>query len=172
MKSFDTNNMFANDAVSIKFGAYPEEKALYSEQPDTVTVDALHTVTDSENNVVGFIGEKFFEDFHMHGIEFFTLPEYRRKGYAAAAIRGFTRTYYENCATANMLIAVIQLENVPAIRAVERAGYDYVRTMGYQPDENTPKSMYHMYVCSRETAEAGAPPKGCCCGCGGHADGE
>jgi len=97
MKSTETNNMFANDVIRIKYGANPEEQALYSEQPDTAAVDALHTVTDSENNVVGFIGEKLFNEFHMHGIEFYTLPEYRRKGYAAAAIRNFTRVYYENC---------------------------------------------------------------------------
>lgn len=164
-------NIFENDVIIIK-EALSEEKDLYAEQAETAAVDALYTVADKENNVVGFIGERFFEEWHMPGIEFFTLPEHRRKGYAAAAIRGFTRSFYEERANANMLIAVIQLENVPAIRAIERAGYDYIRTMGYQPDENTPKSMYHMYVCSRATAEAGAPPKGCCCGCGGHVDGE
>lgn len=165
------NNIFENDVIIIK-EALDEEQALFAAQNDAGAVDTLYAVADKENNVVGFIGEKFYDEWHMPGIEFFTLPEYRRKGYAAAAIRGFTRSFYENKAAASMLIAVIQLENVPAIRAIERAGYDYIRTMGYQPDEDTEKSMYHMYVCSRATAEAGAPPKGCCCGCGGNVDGE
>ncbi len=123
----------------------------------------------AEENAVGTISVLHYDCWDSNGISFFTEPEFRRKGYAADAVHSFTRWYYDNN-TDDRLIAVVPLENVPAIRTLERAGYEYVRSMRLALDGDEEPTLYHLYICTRETADAGAPPKGCCCGCGGHAE--
>ena len=118
---------------------------------------------------VGSIGLVRYGDWSLDGIVFSTEPEFRRNGFAAAAVRSFTRWYYDTY-PADMLVAVVELENVPAIRTLERAGYEYIRSMRLQRDEGGEPELFHLYTCSREAADAGAPAKGCCCGCGGHAE--
>ena len=123
------------------------------------------------DSAVGNIGILRYDEWGLDGVIFFTAPEFRRNGFAASAIHSLTRWYYDS-RTADMLIAAVELENVPAIRTLERAGYEYIRSTKIQLESDDEPRLYHLYVCTRSTADAGAPPKGCCCGCGGHTDNE
>ncbi len=167
-----TVSIFENESIIIRETAENENQALL-ENPQAAALlgknSRVYAVAGKDGGLYGALAQCRYAQWGMEGLVFVTLPEHRRRGYAAAAVRAFTRWFYDNT-DENMLVAVVDLENVAAVRTLERAGYEYIRTTTLEGDDGSDKGVYHLFVCSRAVADAGAPPRGCCCGCGGHAE--
>lgn len=159
--------MIKNEFVTVE-PASEEQLAVLAGQPEIAGLmgddTSVYSVISPEGELVGAMGLCRYDEWRMSGIICFTLPEHRRKGHAWHAVHAFTRWFYDTTGE-QMLTAVVELENVAAVRTLERAGYQYIRTTTLMRGES--KEVCHLFVCTRADADAGAPPRGCCCGCGG-----
>lgn len=164
-------NIFGNDKIIIREAAADELERLKNEPelaPLLGSQCSIYAVAGQDGTLFGAIAQRRYAQWNMEGVVCYTFPEYRRSSYASQAVRAYTRWFYDNTSE-NMLIAVVELENVAAVRTVERAGYEYIRTTTLSGEDGS-SAVSHLFTCSRSVADAGAPPRGCCCGCGGHAD--
>lgn len=163
--------IFENDKLTLREPLADELERLMADSDFScrLSPDAeIFAAAAADGTLLGAVALQNYTDWNMHGLVFFTLPEHRRCGYAAQCVRAVTRWFYDNRGE-NMLIAVVDLENVPAVRTLERAGYVYIRSTTLR-SENDTAAVYHLFNCPRSVADAGAPARGCCCGCGGHAE--
>lgn len=101
-------------------------------------------VLKKENIVIGSVGCSYYEDLRETGITYFIGEKYRNHGYAAEAVRAYTK-YFLNHYNVQRLIATVRDENTASWKVVEKAGFLLTGKRMYKDINDEKEELYHFY---------------------------
>lgn len=102
-------------------------------------------VSKDSHTVIGSVGCSYYSDLQKTGITYFIGTSYRNMGYAAEAVRAYSR-YCLNHYHLEQLIATVRAENVPSCRVIENAGFQWTETRLYKDINDETEEWYHFYA--------------------------
>ena len=121
-----------------------EAKELAEEDNPNKGYIAYTVVLKDNNAVIGSVGCSYYEDLKKTGITYFIGTEYRNNGYAAEAVRAYSR-YFLKHYSLEQLIATIWEENVPSCRVIEKAGFELIEKKLYKDINDEHEKIYNFY---------------------------
>ena len=109
------------------------EEALELTANDNPRVDYIPcTVVDkATNEVIGNVGCTYYEDTDKIGICYFIGADYRRKGYAAEAVKAYTDYFFDHY-NEKEIIATIKANNEQSYKTAEKSGFKLIETKMYK----------------------------------------
>ena len=98
----------------------------------------------NDNKVIGAVGCSYYEDLQEVGITYFIGACYRNAGYAAEAVRAYTKHFF-GCYDIQKMIATVRAENVSSCKVVEKVGFLLTEKKMYKDLNDSKEEMYHFY---------------------------
>ena len=113
---------------------------------DNPEMDYLaYTIALKETNtVIGSVGCSYYEDLQATGITYFIGALYRSNGYAAEAVKAFTKYFFSHYDLQKM-IATIKEENLSSQKVIEKAGFLLVKKRMYKDLNDCKEELYRFY---------------------------
>lgn len=104
----------------------------------------------SSNRAVGSVGTSYYEDMQKIGITYFIGARFRGQGYAAEAVSGFVKYFFEHY-NMDTLIARVKDQNEASCKTLERAGFELYDTRMYQDMYDETEELSNFYKITRDT---------------------
>ena len=127
------------------------EEALELTANDNPRVDYIPcTIVDkATNEVIGNVGCTYYEDTDQIGICYFIGADYRRKGYAAEAVKAYTDYFFDHY-NEKEIIATIKANNEQSYKTAEKSGFKLIETKMYKDIYDEEEELYRFYVLTKE----------------------
>ena len=103
----------------------------------------------SSNQAVGSVGTSYYEDMQKIGITYFIGSRFRGQGYAAEAVSGFVKYFFEHYDT-DTLIARVRVRNEASCKTLERAGFVLYDTEMYRDMYDETPELSNFYELTRD----------------------
>ena len=98
---------------------------------DNPCCEYLAYAIEKDHTAIGSIGSTWYEDLRQVGVTYFVGSAFRGCGYAAEALRAFTK-YFFQAYPLDRLIATPRVDNPASCKTLEKAGFTLMETKIYQ----------------------------------------
>ena len=122
------------------------EEAIELSKKDDPRADyncSIICLKDGEN-VIGTVGNTYYEDTGKIGICYGIGAEYRQRGYASEAVKAYLDFFFGHYGEEE-IIATISDENTASCRTAEKAGFVLTDTRMYQDIYDSQARLYRFY---------------------------
>lgn len=105
-------------------------------------------VLKATGEVIGNVGNTYYEDTDQIGICYFVGSAFRRKGYVSEAVRAYIPYFFEHY-NEDEIIASIKADNEPSWKTAERGGFKLLETKMYKDIYDEKEELYRFYAAKR-----------------------
>ena len=106
-------------------------------------------VLKSTGEIIGNVGNTYYEDAERIGICYFAGSSFRRQGYVSEAVKAYIPYFFEHY-NEDEIIATIKDINEPSWKTAEKAGFHLVETKMYKDIDDEQEELYRFYAVRRE----------------------
>ena len=104
-------------------------------------------VLKSTGEVIGNVGNTYYEDTDKIGICYFVGAAYRRKGYVSEAVKAYVPFFFEHYN--EEIIATIKDVNEPSWKTAEKTGFKLLEIKMYKDIDDEKEELYRFYAANR-----------------------
>ena len=105
-------------------------------------------VLKSTGEVIGNVGNTYYEDTDKIGICYFVGAAYRRKGYVSEAVKAYVPFFFEHY-NEEEIIATIKDVNEPSWKTAEKTGFKLLEIKMYKDIDDEKEELYRFYAANR-----------------------
>lgn len=105
-------------------------------------------VLKSTGEVIGNVGNTYYEDTDKNGICYFVGAAYRRKGYVSEAVMAYVPYFFEHY-NEDEIIATIKDVNEPSWKTAEKTGFKLLEIKMYKDIDDEKEELYRCYAANR-----------------------
>ena len=122
------------------------DEAISLSNKDNPRLDYICSIVclKSNGNVIGTVGNTYYEDTQKIGICYGIGTEYRNQGYASEAVKAYLG-YFFNHYGEEEIIATISADNTSSCKTAEKAGFKLLETRMYKDIYDTEERLYSFY---------------------------
>ena len=105
-------------------------------------------VLKDTGEVIGNVGNTYYEDADQIGICYFVGAAYRRKGYVSEAVMAYVPYFFEHY-NEDEIIATIKDFNEPSWKTAEKSGFKLLEIKMYKDIDDEKEELYRFYAANR-----------------------
>lgn len=123
------------------------DQAISLSDKDDPRLDYICSVVclKSNGDVIGTVGNTYYEDTQKIGICYGIGSEYRHQGYASEAVKAYLDYFFDHYGEEE-IIATIAQDNIFSCKTAEKAGFKLLEKRMYKDIYDTEKRLYSFYL--------------------------
>lgn len=130
-------------------GGWIDEALLLTEKDDPrADYIPCTIVLKSTSEIIGNVGNTYYEDTDSIGICYFVGAAYRRRGYVSEAVKAYIPYFFEHY-NEDEIIATIKDINEPSWKTAEKSGFNLIETKMYKDIDDEQEELYRFYIARR-----------------------
>ena len=122
------------------------DEAISLSDKDNPRLDYICSIVclKSNGNVIGTVGNTYYEDTQKIGICYGIGTEYRNQGYASEAVKAYLGYFFYHYGEEE-IIATISADNTASCKTAEKAGFKLLDTRMYKDIYDNEERLYSFY---------------------------